>query len=98
MSTERWLATTLRLLSFYIFFAHSLSLQVDGTASNPITIRGAGGTSNRDNVVLRGEGVNKRLFEIMHDFYIIEVRFLATWLGRVCERKFSVDSRRTMVS
>ena len=40
----------------------------------PITIRGAGGTDDRDNVVLRGDGTSSRVFEVKHDYYIIEVR------------------------
>lgn len=51
--------------------------QIDGTAANPITIRGVGGTANRDNVVLRGTGDTSRVFQIMHDYYILEVKFVA---------------------
>lgn len=49
-----------------------MGLQVDGTADQRITIRGAGGSANRDNVVIRGAGEN-RIFEINHDYYTIEV-------------------------
>ncbi|CAN0407229.1 unnamed protein product, partial [Ectocarpus sp. 12 AP-2014] len=45
---------------------------IDGTADMPITIRGAGGTGDRDNVVLRGDGTSSRVFEVKHDYYIIE--------------------------
>ncbi|CAM9258533.1 unnamed protein product, partial [Scytosiphon promiscuus] len=46
--------------------------RVDGTSSEKITIRGAGGTSNRDNVILRGAGNSLRMLQIMHDHYVIE--------------------------
>ncbi|CAN0114344.1 unnamed protein product, partial [Ectocarpus fasciculatus] len=46
--------------------------RIDGTADMPITIRGAGGTGDRDNVALRGDGSSSRVFEIKHDYYIIE--------------------------
>ncbi|CAM9848428.1 unnamed protein product, partial [Ectocarpus sp. 12 AP-2014] len=45
---------------------------IDGTADMPIIIRGAGGTDDRDNVVLRGDGTSSRIFEVKHDHYIIE--------------------------
>lgn len=48
-------------------------LQVDGTADERITIRGAGGSSNREDVVIRGGGEG-RVFQIQHDYYTIEVR------------------------
>lgn len=64
-----------------------LKSQVDGTASKPITIRGAGVTGNIENVVLHGAGDSTRVFEIKHDYYIIEVRGLfrapsSGWIGR----------------
>lgn len=46
---------------------------MDGTADAKITVKGAGGSSNRDNVVLRGSGESTRIFEIKHDHYIIKV-------------------------
>ncbi|CAN0109680.1 unnamed protein product, partial [Scytosiphon promiscuus] len=49
-----------------------IETKVDGTASKPITIRGAGGTAKRENVVLHGKGDSSRIFEIKHDYYIIE--------------------------
>ncbi|CAM9802332.1 unnamed protein product, partial [Ectocarpus fasciculatus] len=49
-----------------------LKTRTDGTANNPITIRGAGGTDDRDNVILRGAGTSTRVLEIKHDYYIIE--------------------------
>lgn len=45
---------------------------MDGTADQRITIRGAGGSANRDNVVVRGAG-EINIFEINHDYYTIEV-------------------------
>ncbi|CAM9620810.1 unnamed protein product, partial [Scytosiphon promiscuus] len=50
----------------------SVKTHVDGTASEPITVRGAGGTTNNENVVLHGSDVGSRVFEIRHDYYIIE--------------------------
>ncbi|CAM9466770.1 unnamed protein product, partial [Ectocarpus sp. 4 AP-2014] len=49
-----------------------LKTRTDGTADMPITIRGAGGTDDRDNVVLRGAGTSTRVLEIKHDYYIVE--------------------------
>ncbi|CAM9362597.1 unnamed protein product, partial [Hapterophycus canaliculatus] len=46
--------------------------RVDGTASEQITIRGAGGTSSREKVILRGAGTTSRMFQMMHDHYILE--------------------------
>lgn len=48
--------------------------QVDGTATERITIKGNGGTSNRENIVLRGEGLSNYVFELKHDYYTLEVR------------------------
>ncbi|CAM9851226.1 unnamed protein product [Ectocarpus fasciculatus] len=49
-----------------------LKTTIDGTADMPITIRGAGGTNDRDNVILRGGGTSSRVLEVKHDYYIIE--------------------------
>ncbi|CAM9196305.1 unnamed protein product [Ectocarpus sp. 13 AM-2016] len=49
-----------------------LKTRTDGTADMPITIRGAGGMDDRENVVLRGDGTSSRVLEIKHDYYIIE--------------------------
>ncbi|CAM9718747.1 unnamed protein product, partial [Ectocarpus sp. 8 AP-2014] len=49
-----------------------LKTRTDGTADMPITIRGAAGTDDRENVVLRGDGTSSRVLEIKHDYYIIE--------------------------
>ncbi|CAM9465330.1 unnamed protein product [Ectocarpus sp. 6 AP-2014] len=49
-----------------------LKTRTDGTADMPITIRGAGGTNDRANVVLRGDGISSRVFEIKHDYYVVE--------------------------
>lgn len=46
--------------------------QVDGTASEPITIRGSPGTDTED-VILKGEDGVARVLEILHDYYVIEV-------------------------
>lgn len=59
-----------------------MGLQVDGTADERITIRGAGGWTNRENVVLRGAGKD-RVLEINHDFYTIQVCLLLL-RGRIC--------------
>lgn len=45
-------------------------MQVDGTEDARITIKGVGGT---ENVIVRGSGDGSRLFEIMHDYYTLEV-------------------------
>lgn len=45
--------------------------KVDGTEDARITIRGVGGA---ENVILRGSGDGSKLFEVMHDYYTIEVR------------------------
>ena len=59
--------------SSYSMFLHVFlcSSQVDGTEDARITIRGVGGT---DNVILRGSGESSRLFQIMHDYYTLQVR------------------------
>lgn len=49
---------------------------MDGTADARIIVKGAGGTSNRDNVVLRGAGGSTRMFEIKHDYYTIKVHVI----------------------
>ncbi|CAB1121513.1 unnamed protein product [Ectocarpus sp. CCAP 1310/34] len=49
-----------------------LKTRTDGTVDMPITIRGAGGTDDRENVVLRGAGTSTRVLEIKHDYYIVE--------------------------
>lgn len=59
-------------------------LQVDGTADQRITITAAGGSANRDSVVLRGGG-DSRVFEVHHDFYTIEVRELLSKSGRAAD-------------
>lgn len=46
--------------------------QIDGTADKPITIQGV----DKENVLVHGTGDQGRIFEIMHDFYILEVQFL----------------------
>ncbi len=61
-------------------------LQVDGTAAKPITIQGSGGTANRGKIVVHGSGEQGRVFEVMHDFYILEVRGCA---GRLDEQFLS---------
>ena len=48
--------------------------KVSGTADERITIRGAGGRSGRDSVVLRGAGDSSRVFQLMHEYYTLEVR------------------------
>lgn len=50
--------------------------QVAGTEDEPITIRGAAGTT-RDEVVLKGAG-DSRVVDIRHSWYIIEV--CAVWI------------------
>lgn len=57
------------LTSFSALFFLS---QVGGTASDPITIRGAPGT-DRENVVIKGEDDEARIIEILHSYYVIEV-------------------------
>lgn len=49
-------------------------VQIDGTENDRIIVRGAGGMSNREKVVLRGAGDSTRVLEIRHDYYTFEVR------------------------
>jgi len=51
--------------------------QVDGTESARITVKGSEDESNRGSVILRGAGTSNYVFEIKHDYYIIEVPVLA---------------------
>lgn len=54
--------------------------QVDGTADNPITIRGAPGT-DREDVILKGDEDEVRVLEIFHSHYVIEVLSLFRFCG-----------------
>eukprot|EP00904_Undaria_pinnatifida_P004130 jgi/Undpi1/13718/HiC_scaffold_9.g03371.m1 len=53
-------------------YFEDLQTKVDGTKGARITIEAAGGTSDRDNVVLRGTGEEARVFQVMHDYYTIQ--------------------------
>lgn len=49
--------------------------QRDGTKDARITIEGAGGAGGREDVVLRGAGINtSRMFQLKHDYYTLQVR------------------------
>lgn len=47
--------------------------QVDGTEDEPITLRGRPGT-DPERVILQGEDDKGRVLEIIHSYYVIEVR------------------------
>lgn len=47
---------------------------MDGDEGKRITLRGNGGTGNRQNVILRGAGTATRVLEIKHDYYTVEVK------------------------
>lgn len=55
--------------------------KVSGTADERITIKGAGGRSSRESVVLRGAGGSSRVFQLMHDYYTLEVRLV--WIPKL---------------
>eukprot|EP00904_Undaria_pinnatifida_P002255 jgi/Undpi1/1202/HiC_scaffold_104.g14116.m1 len=43
-----------------------------GTEDARITIKGANGSSGRESVVLRGAGVESRVFQLKHDYYTLQ--------------------------
>lgn len=46
---------------------------MDGTEDDPITLRGEYGVDPED-VILKGEDDRSRVLEILHSYYIIEVK------------------------
>lgn len=57
----------------FVFSTSGWPPKVDGTEDRPITIRRAPGTE-REEVILKGEEDESRVLEILHSYYIIEVR------------------------
>lgn len=61
-------------LQWSVVLTTTILWQEDGNETHPITIKGNGGNSNRERVVVKGSGKHSRVFQIRHDYYIIEVR------------------------